>query len=181
MACPHAHPSFVACLQAGAGAWIFHGWARWLPPGVELLPIELPGHNSRLSEPPATDLRRLAADVASVVLAAAGDTPYVILGHSMGAWLAYEAVLAIQRLATAQSGGCDSSAAAGPAAPALAHGASPVRLPVALVVSANRAPHLAGAEHDTDPTRLHRLEGDAFWAAFERRYGANPALVRTCL
>lgn len=41
-----------------------------------------------------------------------------------------------------------------------------------------RAAALCGAEHDLDATRLHKLAADEFWAAFERRYGANPNLVR---
>jgi hypothetical protein len=40
-----------------------------------------------------------------------------------------------------------------------------------------RAAALCGAEHDLDTTRLHTLEADEFWQAFERRYGANPQLV----
>jgi surfactin synthase thioesterase subunit len=41
-----------------------------------------------------------------------------------------------------------------------------------------RAPSLHGAKHDLDPTRLHSLDGDEFWQAFELRYGANPHLVK---
>jgi surfactin synthase thioesterase subunit len=51
--------------------------------------------------------------------------------------------------------------------------------------AAPRAPHLSGPTNDVDPTVLHALEGDAFWAAFERRYGHTPALaapgVKQCL
>lgn len=43
-----------------------------------------------------------------------------------------------------------------------------------------RAPHLYGAQDDVDPTRLHTLPPPAFWAAFERRYGAAPQLVGAC-
>ena len=50
-------------------------------------------------------------------------------------------------------------------------------LPVRLVVSGNRAPHLAGPQDDVDPTVLHTLCYTDFWPAFERRYGANPDLV----
>lgn len=49
--------------------------------------------------------------------------------------------------------------------------------PAMLIVSGNRAPHLAGSQHDVDPTIMHQLSYPKFWAAFERRYGHNPDLV----
>jgi len=49
--------------------------------------------------------------------------------------------------------------------------------PALLIVSANRAPHLAASHHDVDPTILHTLTYTHFWTAFERRYGTNPDLV----
>eukprot|EP00928_Gymnodinium_smaydae_P020549 TRINITY_DN17940_c0_g1_i2.p2 TRINITY_DN17940_c0_g1~~TRINITY_DN17940_c0_g1_i2.p2 ORF type:complete len:167 (+),score=32.87 TRINITY_DN17940_c0_g1_i2:532-1032(+) len=52
-------------------------------------------------------------------------------------------------------------------------------LPLKLYVSANRAPGLSGPGEDTDrasPT-LHDLDAEAFWLAFERRYGRNPDLA----
>ena len=50
-------------------------------------------------------------------------------------------------------------------------------LPAFLIVSGNRAPHLAGPQHDVDPTVMHALSYADFWPAFERRYGSNPDLV----
>ena len=39
----------LVCIpQAGMGAWAFNGWQRSMPSGVEVLPVELPGRNSRL-------------------------------------------------------------------------------------------------------------------------------------
>ncbi|KAA6424591.1 MAG: thioesterase [Trebouxia sp. A1-2] len=49
--------------------------------------------------------------------------------------------------------------------------------PALLIVSANRAPHLAASHHDVDPTILHTLTYTDFWTAFERRYGTNPDLM----
>ena len=50
-------------------------------------------------------------------------------------------------------------------------------LPTRLIVSGNRAPHLAGPQHDVDPTVMHTLCYRDFWPAIERRYGANVDLV----
>ncbi|DBB03929.1 TPA: hypothetical protein ACH3X1_013009 [Trebouxia sp. C0004] len=49
--------------------------------------------------------------------------------------------------------------------------------PALLIVSANRAPHLAASHHDVDPTILHTLTYTDFWTAFEHRYGTIPDLV----
>ena len=49
--------------------------------------------------------------------------------------------------------------------------------PILLIASGNRAPHLAGPQHDLDPTVMHQLRYQDFWAAFERRYGVKPDLV----
>ncbi|GLC68109.1 hypothetical protein PLESTF_000647000 [Pleodorina starrii] len=88
---PPAARMLLFCVpQAGMGAWVYHAWAEHLAPrGVEVLPIELPGHNSRMREPPATNLLKLAADIAHVVRQVVHD--------SMGAWIAYEVVQDLMR------------------------------------------------------------------------------------
>jgi surfactin synthase thioesterase subunit len=48
------------------GAWSYHGWQRHLP-GVRVLPVELPGRNSRMREQPCTDLFALAKDIAAAL------------------------------------------------------------------------------------------------------------------
>ena len=41
----------VVCLPpAGAGACFFHGWGAVLPQWAEVLPVELPGRNTRIRE-----------------------------------------------------------------------------------------------------------------------------------
>ena len=144
----------VAIAQAGTGAggWHGHGWHGALPPGVELWPVELPGRGSRMDERAFTSMRPLVYALADG-LAPLLDGPYVVVGHSFGAWVAYE--LAQERWRRGET------------------------VPEKVYVSGNRAPSLAGAEHDADALapELHGLRGGAFWAAFERRYGANPQLA----
>lgn len=78
------------------------------------------------------------------------DKPYCVLGHSLGAWLAYEVC------AQAQARG--------------------LPLPRKLYASANRAPHLHHLKHDVDPTPFSRLPKERFWKAWDRRYGHIPGL-----
>ncbi|KXZ49167.1 hypothetical protein GPECTOR_23g93 [Gonium pectorale] len=93
-------PYFYAHLKlswtAGMGAWVYHAWeAQLAAHGIEVLPVELPGHNSRMREPPATSLVQLASDIADAVervLQQRTGLSYAIFGHSMGGWIAYEVV-----------------------------------------------------------------------------------------
>jgi surfactin synthase thioesterase subunit len=72
---------------AGGGAAAFRAWARSLP--VEVRALEPPGRGRRLSEPPATRLEDLVADIADAMVPIAGAR-FAFFGHSLGALLAYE-------------------------------------------------------------------------------------------
>jgi medium-chain acyl-[acyl-carrier-protein] hydrolase len=63
---PIHHLSPCGATQAGMGAWAFHSWQRHLP-SVSLLPVELPGRNTRLREPCYTDLCTLAKDAVTAL------------------------------------------------------------------------------------------------------------------
>ena len=68
-----------------------------MPPSVDLLPLALPGHDGRLKQPLATDLKVLAKDLCEELSRHALDRPFVILGHSMGGLLAHEIARALRR------------------------------------------------------------------------------------
>lgn len=82
---------------AGATRLAYNPWIPLLPSGAELIQVELPGRGSRWGEPLADTL----ADVAESVLEESRDLlverEYAIFGHSMGALLAFELGLRIQR------------------------------------------------------------------------------------
>ncbi|QXJ21816.1 thioesterase [Actinomadura graeca] len=91
--CPRPDPEAslrLLCLPyAGGRAGGLLGLADGLPAGVEMGVVELPGHGGRLREVPFTRLRPLVAHLAGR-LAGRLDKPYVLLGYSMGALLAFE-------------------------------------------------------------------------------------------
>eukprot|EP00879_Flechtneria_rotunda_P020393 GHRR01021455.1.p1 GENE.GHRR01021455.1~~GHRR01021455.1.p1 ORF type:complete len:251 (+),score=68.91 GHRR01021455.1:166-918(+) len=149
----NSNAAMLFCLpQAGMGAWVYQAWSESLAPEVQVLPIELPGHGSKMKQSRTTNLCQLSCQVVDAIVSSIRTgQQYALFGHSMGAWIAWEMLQEITRRG--------------------------LPLPARLYVSGNRAAHLHGAEHDLDATRLHKLQPTEFWAAFERRYGTNAHLA----
>ncbi|MFE0138132.1 thioesterase domain-containing protein [Streptomyces sp. NPDC059037] len=83
---------FVVPHAGGSGAY-YRPWSRWLPVGVRLETLDLPGHSIRIREPLITEWGPLADDLTAQLrarLPADGDHTYVLAGHSLGALVAYE-------------------------------------------------------------------------------------------
>lgn len=81
---------------AGRGASLFHPWASRLPETVELSAIQLPGRETRRSEPPFRHLDAIVEALAAEILPRL-DRPYVLFGHSMGALICFELARALRR------------------------------------------------------------------------------------
>lgn len=78
------------CLpHVGGGASAFSGWIDPLAPVAEVCPVQLPGREDRLGEPPATRMDELVDAMATALLPFL-DVPFVVFGHSMGGIVAYE-------------------------------------------------------------------------------------------
>ncbi|MGJ8628715.1 MAG: thioesterase II family protein [Sulfitobacter sp.] len=87
----------VYCLpQAGADAASFKQWESALPDFVQILPVTLPGRGLRLNEPPQNDFHTLCdslfEEMRQVVF-----RPFVLLGSSMGGWIAFELARRFER------------------------------------------------------------------------------------
>jgi surfactin synthase thioesterase subunit len=76
--------------HGGAGPSAFRAWPSLVAPEVELVPVQLPGRERRLHEPSVRSITELRDRLAGPVAEYAGDVPYALLGHSMGALIAYE-------------------------------------------------------------------------------------------
>ncbi|HEX2058802.1 MAG TPA: alpha/beta fold hydrolase [Actinomycetota bacterium] len=78
---------------AGGGAGAFRSWSRLLAPEVGLYAIQLPGREARIAEPALGSLdpivEQLTPALADEVDGAAGGSPYVFFGHSLGALVAF--------------------------------------------------------------------------------------------
>lgn len=94
-------PALYCLPHAGGGASAYRTWLGRLP-GVAVLPVQLPGRETRFREPPYQRMLPLVCDLADVVLAdveanPVPGTPYAIYGHSLGALVGFELVREIRR------------------------------------------------------------------------------------
>lgn len=117
---PYARLRLFCFPHAGAGVLAFRPWANLLPPEIEVCPVQLPGREDRFRETPFTDVHALVAELTSVLYPYELSRPFALLGHSMGALIAFE--LARTLIAT--------------------YGVAPVHL----FVSARVAPHLVNEQ-----------------------------------
>jgi surfactin synthase thioesterase subunit/phosphopantetheinyl transferase len=89
---PHAQATLFCLPYVGGATSAFRGWQQAFGPAIEVLPVQLPGRESRISESPVLDPREIAAAIADRV-----DRPYAIYGHSMGARLGFEVIRELRR------------------------------------------------------------------------------------
>ncbi|MGW3206157.1 thioesterase II family protein [Streptomyces sp. NPDC001135] len=83
-------PVRVFCLPyAGGGAGLYRTWSRSAVAGAAFVPVQLPGRENRLHEPPERDFDTLAERLAQALAPWTGER-YALFGHSMGGLLAYE-------------------------------------------------------------------------------------------
>src|SRR5260221_2955179 len=74
---------------AGGTASAFLNWSSYLPPGVEVWQVQLPGRQNRFSEPPATQISTLVQAM-TPALQEYLDIPFAFFGYCMGAHLSFE-------------------------------------------------------------------------------------------
>ncbi|MFJ1844554.1 MULTISPECIES: thioesterase II family protein [unclassified Streptomyces] len=83
--------------HAGGSAAAFRAWPGLLPDDVELLAVQYPGRQDRFREPCVDSMGPMAAGIAAA-LAPSLERPLAFFGHSMGAAVAYEVALRLERV-----------------------------------------------------------------------------------
>lgn len=133
--------------HAGGGASAFRPWVGALSRhGIEVWALQLPGRENRWGERPFEDMETAVRSCIDALLPHL-DVPYTLLGHSVGAKLAFAVTHALTETA----------------APAPKH----------LVLSAARAPQF---QH-VDQVIRHDLPRDELLDALERLGGTPPQLL----
>jgi medium-chain acyl-[acyl-carrier-protein] hydrolase len=78
------------CLPyAGGNASIFHGWEQRIAADVAVVPVQLPGRDSRFKEALCRHMEQLIPALAQSLLPDL-DRPFAFFGHSMGALTSFE-------------------------------------------------------------------------------------------
>jgi medium-chain acyl-[acyl-carrier-protein] hydrolase len=93
---PRARLRLFCFPYAGGGASSYRGWSAALPADVEVCPVQLPGRESRLREPPFDRLEPLVGALADA-LRPHLDLPFAFFGHSLGALLSFELARELRR------------------------------------------------------------------------------------
>lgn len=88
---PEARLRLLCFPYAGKGASVYLRWHDELPPTIDVLPVQLPGREGRIKEPPAETLLPLTHQIADAMLPLL-DRPFAVFGHSMGSLIAFEVV-----------------------------------------------------------------------------------------
>ena len=86
----------IAFHPAGGDARTYARWPAYLPAGVELCAVELPGRSAHRARP-MTDHAELMAQLVHELWPLAEELPYSLFGHSFGALLAYEVTRRFER------------------------------------------------------------------------------------
>lgn len=83
------------CLPPAAGAASgYRPWMTLLAPRTEVVPVQLPGRESRFVEDPVTSADELVATLVDAIRPEIGPR-YALFGHSMGALLAHDVACAL--------------------------------------------------------------------------------------
>jgi medium-chain acyl-[acyl-carrier-protein] hydrolase len=86
---PMARVRLFCFPYAGGGASIFHSWADRLPSDIETIGIQMPGLESRIMEPPV-ETSSTVVEMLLPVMYSSIDKPFVLFGHSLGAFICFE-------------------------------------------------------------------------------------------
>ncbi|KOV51332.1 oleoyl-ACP hydrolase [Streptomyces sp. AS58] len=93
---PEAPVQLVCFPHAGGAATYYHRLSQAMSPDADVLAIQYPGRQDRLSEPCIEDIPTLADRLVDE-LVAWSDRPLVLFGHSMGAAVAFEVALRLEQ------------------------------------------------------------------------------------
>ncbi len=165
----HRQNRLLVCLHpAGSGASSFAGWPRQLADCADLVLVQLPGREDRLAEPLDEPLPALASQLASA-LVCAGNEHLLLLGHSMGATIAWRVAAELWRVHGRRAKVVLSSRA--PLAPVAAGWTTDASLPAWFQLMGEPVP-AALAQSDLQQLMRQTLDQDMAW--MQREFDRTP-------
>ncbi|SFX13218.1 thioesterase II family protein [Ruminococcus sp. XPD3002] len=75
--------------HAGGNVVVFRNWLGFSS-HVEVIPVEIPGHSSRMNEECVTDFNEVVEESAEAIARASDNRPIYLYGHSLGAVIAFQ-------------------------------------------------------------------------------------------
>ncbi len=82
---------------AGGSATAFATWQNNLPDGIEVVGIQLPGRGARMAETNLSSLENIVSELLTAITPYIDECDYFIYGHSMGARVAYELTVGLNK------------------------------------------------------------------------------------
>lgn len=86
---PQAKLRLFCFPHAGGGASAYRLWNEELPPEIEVFPVQLPGRENRVMDPPLNDIDLLVATLGNALLPYL-EKPFAFFGHSFGSLISFE-------------------------------------------------------------------------------------------
>lgn len=86
--------------HAGGAASFYRGWRQYADPALDVVAVQYPGRENRLREPLVPSMDPLVSAITAELLDLP-PLPTVFFGHSMGAAVAYETLLRVERAGAA--------------------------------------------------------------------------------
>lgn len=93
----HAEYRLLCIPYAGGGASFFSGWRKEVNENMDLLAVQLPGHEERFGEEFVSDIYTAASQIADVFEDEYKDKPFSVFGHSMGGLIGFETVKELEK------------------------------------------------------------------------------------
>ena len=87
---PQAQTRLLCIHHAGGSSLLFRNWVESMPPSIEIITAELPGRGRKFGEPLLEDFNIVAEELFRAIAMLEQDKPMAILGHSLGALLAFD-------------------------------------------------------------------------------------------
>jgi len=88
---------FCIPYAGGVAKLIYNGWREFLGHQVNIIPMDLAGHGSRMKDPFYYNIKEAVSDLFTIAENYLNGDPYAVYAHSMGTIMAYELVLKIEK------------------------------------------------------------------------------------